>query len=259
LNYDSFEDIGLLYDHVGVYNARADIGFYVDEARRTDGKILEIASGTGRVLIPIARAGKEITGVDLSRKMIERCSERVATEPDDVRARITLVEGDMRDFSVEDRFALAIIPFRPMQHLMTIEDQLSCLDAIRRHLVPGGRLIFDVFNPDLARIGSPLAGEMNDTPETPLPDGSSFRRSARMVAVHRTDQVNDVELIYYLTFPDGTTARRVHAFGMRWYMRPELEHLVARAGFTLDTIYGNFDRSILTDASPEMIVVARTA
>jgi len=259
LNYDSFEDIGLLYDHVGVYNARADIGFYVDEARRTDGKILEIASGTGRVLLPIARAGKEITGVELSRKMIERCRERVATEPDDVRERITLVEGDMRDFSVDDRFALAIIPFRPMQHLMTIEDQLSCLDAIRRHLVPGGRLIFDVFNPDLARIGSPVAGEMNDTPETPLPDGSSFRRSARMVAVHRTDQVNDVELVYYLTFPDGTTARRVHAFGMRWYMRPELEHLVARAGFTLDTIYGNFDRSILTDASPEMIVVARTA
>jgi len=259
LNYDSFEDIGLLYDHVGVYNARADIGFYVDEARRTDGKILEIASGTGRVLLPIARAGKEITGVELSRKMIERCRERVATEPDDVRERITLVEGDMRDFSVDDRFALTIIPFRPMQHLMTIEDQLSCLDAIRRHLVPGGRLIFDVFNPDLARIGSPVAGEMNDTPETPLPDGSSFRRSARMVAVHRTDQVNDVELVYYLTFPDGTTARRVHAFGMRWYMRPELEHLVARAGFTLDTIYGNFDRSILTDASPEMIVVARTA
>ena len=259
MNYDSFEDIGLLYDHVGVYNARADIGFYVDEARRTDGKILEIASGTGRVLLPIARAGKEITGVELSRKMIERCRERVATEPDDVRERITLVEGDMRDFSVDDRFALAIIPFRPMQHLMTIEDQLSCLDAIRRHLVPGGRLIFDVFNPDLARIGSPVAGEMNDTPETPLPDGSSFRRSARMVAVHRTDQVNDVELVYYLTFPDGTTARRVHAFGMRWYMRPELEHLVARAGFTLDTIYGNFDRSILTDASPEMIVVARTA
>lgn len=257
MTYDSFEDIGQLYDHVGAYSARADIGFYVDEAKRTEGKILEIASGTGRVLLPIARAGKKITGVELSRKMIERCRERVAMEPDDVRGRITLVEADMRDFSVEDRFSLAIIPFRPMQHLMTIEDQLSCLDAIRRHLVPGGRLIFDVFNPDLARIGSPPADEMNDTPETPLPDGSSFRRNARMVAVHRIDQVNDVELIYYLTFPDGTTARRVHAFGMRWYMRPELEHLVARSGFTLDTIYGNFDRSPLTDVSPEMVVVAR--
>jgi SAM-dependent methyltransferase len=209
------------------------------------------------VLLPIARTGREITGVELSRTMLERCRARVAAEPDDVRAHIALVEGDMRDFSVDDRFSLAIIPFRPMQHLMTIDDQLSCLDAIRRHLVRGGRLIFDVFNPDLARIGSPPAAEWNDTPETALPDGSSFRRSGRMVAVHRIDQINDVELIYDLTFPDGTTERRVHAFGMRWYLRPELEHLVARAGFTLDTIYGNFDRSPLTDASPEMIVVAR--
>jgi len=254
--YDSFEDLGLLYDHVGAYNARADIGFYVDEATRTEGKILELASGTGRVLLPIARTGKEITGVELSRKMIERCRERVAAEPADVRARITLVEGDMRDFSLDDRFALAIIPFRPMQHLMTIDDQLSCLDAIRRHLVPGGRLVFDVFNPDLARIGSPPAAEWNDTPETALPDGSSFRRSGRMVAVHRIDQVNEVELIYNLTFPDGTTERRVHAFGMRWYLRAEIEHLVARAGFALDEVYGNFDRSPLTDASPEMIVEA---
>ena len=258
MNYDSLEDLGLLYDHVGGYNERADIAFYVDEATRTSGRVLELASGTGRVLIPIARAGNDITGLELSRVMLGRCRERVAAEPDDVRGRITLVEGDMRDFALEDRFALAIIPFRPMQHLMSIEDQLSCLDAIRRHLVPRGRVIFDVFNPDLARIGSPSTAEWEDTPETPLPDGSSFRRGGRMVAVHRADQVNEVELIYYVTSPDGKADRRVHAFGMRWYMRSELEHLVARAGFTLDAIYGNFDRSPLTDASPEMIVVART-
>jgi SAM-dependent methyltransferase len=255
--YDSFEDLGLLYDHVPAYAQRADIAFYVDEAMQTDGKILELASGTGRVLLPIARAGKEITGVERSRKMLARCREQIAAEPDDVRARVTIVDGDMRDFSIDDRFALAIIPFRPMQHLMTIDDQLSCLDAIRRHLVPGGRLIFDVFNPDLARIGSPPAAEWNDTPETALPNGWSFRRSGRMVAVHRLDQVNDVELIYDLTSPEGKSERRVHAFSMRWYMRAEIEHLVARAGFELDTIYGNFDRSPLTDASPEMVVVAR--
>jgi SAM-dependent methyltransferase len=259
MTYDSFEDLGLLYDYVGAYNARADIAFYLDEATRTDGKILEIASGTGRVLLPIARAGKEITGVELSRKMLGRCRERVAAEPDDVRARITLVEGDMRDFSVDGRFTLATIPFRPMQHLMTIEDQLSCLDAIRRHLEPGGRLIFDVYNPDLARIGSPAAAEWNDTPETALPNGSSFHRGGRMVSVHRIEQVNEVELIYYVTTPDGKTDRRVHAFSMRWYLRAELEHLLARAGFVIDAIYGNFDRSPLTDDAPEMVVVSSMA
>jgi len=257
MNYDSVEDLGLLYDHVGAYNERADVAFYVDEATRANGKVLEVASGTGRVLIPVARAGNDITGLELSRVMLDRCRERVAAEPKDVQARITLIEGDMRDFMLEERFELAIIPFRPMQHLMTIEDQLSCLDAIRRHLVPGGRVIFDVFNPDLVRIASPSTAEWEDTPETALPDGSTFRRGGRMVAVHRVEQVNEIELIYYIARPGGKTERRVHAFGMRWFMRPELEHLVARAGFTLDAIYGDFDRSPLTDGSPEMIVVAR--
>ena len=153
--YDSLEDLGLLYDHVGGYNERGDIGFYVNEAARVDGPILELASGTGRVLIPIARTGKRIVGVERSRQMLDRCREKVAAEPAAVRDRIALHEADMRDFAIGERFAAAIIPFRPMQHLSSIDDQLSCLDAIRRHLVPGGRLIFDVFNPDFVRIASP--------------------------------------------------------------------------------------------------------
>ena len=73
--YDSLEDLGLLYDHVGGYNERGDIGFYVNEAALVDGPILELASGTGRVLIPIARTGKRIVGVERSRQMLDRCRE----------------------------------------------------------------------------------------------------------------------------------------------------------------------------------------
>src|SRR4051812_451341 len=177
--YDSLQDLGVLYDHVAGYRARADVAFYVEEAARVDGKILELASGTGRVLIPIARAGKEIVGVERSRQMLDRCRENLAAEPADVRSRVTLHDADMRDFALSERFALAIIPFRPMQHLISVDDQLSCLDAVRRHLVPGGTLIFDVFNPDLARIAAASTEEFDDTPDTPLPDGSHFRRTGR--------------------------------------------------------------------------------
>jgi SAM-dependent methyltransferase len=255
--YDELKDLGVLYDHVAGYTTRGDVAFYVDEATRVDGKILELASGTGRVLIPIARAGKTIVGVERSRQMLDRCREKVAAESTEVRDRITLHDADMRDFALGERFAMAIIPFRPMQHLISVDDQLSCLDAVRRHLVPAGRLIFDVFNPDLARIGSPNTAEFDDTPDTPLPDGSHFRRTGRLVTVHPLDQVNDIELIYYVTGLDGKIERRVHSFQMRWYMRVELEHLLARAGFTIEALYGDFDRSPLTDAAPEMIVVAR--
>ena len=257
-SYDSLEDLGVLYDHVGAYSTRHDVGFYVGEAARVDGKILEVASGTGRVLIPIARTGKRIVGVDRSRKMLDRCREKLAAEPAAVRDRVTLHDADMRDFDLGERFAAAIFPFRPFQHLATFDDQLSCLDTVRRHLVPGGRLIFDVFNPDLARIATPSTDEFEDTPDTALPDGSRFRRTGRLVAVHRLDQVNDVELVYYVTRPSGETERRVHAFQMRWFLRNELEHLLARGGFEIDALYGDFDRSPLVDTSPEIIVVARS-
>lgn len=255
--YDSLEDLGLLYDHVAGYHERGDIGFYVEEAARVDGPILELASGTGRVLIPVARTGKRIVGVERSRKMLDRCREKVTAEPAAVRNRIVLHEADMRDFALDERFSAAIIPFRPMQHLSSIDDQLSCLDAVRRHLVPGGRVIFDVFNPDLKRMVSPATDEFEDTPETPLPNGATFRRTGRVVAVHRLAQVSDLELIYYVTSPSGEQERRVHAFQMRWFFPLELEHLLARAGFAIEAMYGDFDRSQLVDRSPEIIVVAR--
>lgn len=257
VSYDSLAELGLLYDHVAPYQTRGDVGFYVNETRDIDGSVLELASGTGRVLIPIARAGKRIAGLERSEKMLARCRENVSAEPAQVRERITLSAGDMRSFDLGERFDAVIIPFRPMQHLTSIDDQLACLASVRRHLAPGGRLMFDVFNPDLRRIATPPIDEFDDTPETPLPDGRTFRRTGRIVAAHRLDQVTDVELIYYVTAPDGSVDRRVHTIQMRWYLRVELEHLLARAGFQIAAMYGDFDRSPLVDESPEIVVVAK--
>jgi len=233
-----------------------DIGFYVDEATEAGNGVLEVGCGTGRVLVQIAKRGIGITGVDASPTMLKRCLARLVDEPPDVRRRVNLYEADMRDFDLGDTFALAIIPFRPFQHLVEPGDQLSTLRAIHEHLDPGGRLVFDVFNPDLGRIAAGPSGETEDTPETPLPDGRSFRRAAAVKAIHKVDQTVETELIYYVTSPDGRTERLVHAFRMRWFSRFELEHLLARAGFAVEAVYGNFDRSALTDDSPEMIFVA---
>src|SRR3954451_24078220 len=90
-----------------------------------------------------------------------------------------------------------------MQHLLSVDDQLSCLDCVRRHLLASGRLIFDVFNPNFARLSAPVLEEFDDTADTALPDGSHFRRTGRITAVHRVDQINDIELIYYVTSPNG--------------------------------------------------------
>lgn len=253
--YDSVRSIGELYDAVRPYRERTDVPFYVEEAVAAGGGVLEVGCGTGRILIPIARKGVSITGIDGSPAMLARCRGQVSSEPEEVRRRVTLHEADMRDFDLGESFATAIIPFRPFQHLIETGDQLSTLRAIYEHLDPGGRLIFDVFNPDLSRIASGPTDETEDTSQTLLPDGRTFRRTGRVKAVHAVDQTLLAELIYYVTLND-VTERLVHAFAMRWFTRFEVEHLLGRAGFSLEAIYGNFDRSALVDGSPEMVFIA---
>ena len=154
-----------------------------------------------------------------------------------------------------------IAPFRVMQHLITIEDQLSFLASVERHLLPGGRLVFDVFNPNFAGMIEYGDGdEREDTPESPLPDGRTFRRTGRIAGVRWTEQVSEIELIYYLSGAGGEQpTRHVQAFDMRWFLRAELEHLLARSGFHLLEILGDFDRSPLGNGSPEQIVRAELA
>jgi SAM-dependent methyltransferase len=258
--YDAIDAIGDLYDSVTVYHSRSDVAFYVDEARSAHGPVLEVGCGTGRVLIPAARAGATLSGLDKSPRMLARCKERVEAESAEVKSRITLHQGDMRDFDLGRTFGLAIVPFRPLQHLLTLDDQISTLNSIGRHLDPGGRLVFDVFSPNFRVILDPTrAEEREDMPETLLPDGRRLRRTGRVPAIHVIDQYSEVELIYYVQQSDGRSERLVQSFPMRWYMKPELDHLLARCGFRVIETYGDFDRTPLSDESPEMIFVAERA
>jgi len=255
--YNAVEIIGELYDHVPVYKARHDVNFYADQARSASGDILELGCGTGRVLIPIARLGKRITGIDSSPLMLGQCKVRLAAEPVTVRDMAAVKAGDMRNLDLGRTFSLVTIPFRPFQHLISVADQIATLGSIQRHLEPGGRLVFDVFNPNPGYfVDEHRANEREDTPETPLPNGRAFRRTGRVPAVYIADQYSEVELIYYVRNTDGETERLVQAFPMRWFWRYEIEHLLARCGFCIESVFGDFDRSPLTDASPEMIFIA---
>ena len=249
--YDHIPDFGLLYDSVPLYLERKDVDFYVAEAQRTRRPVLEIGCGTGRILLPIARAGCEITGVDSSPAMLERARARLEREPEDLQSRVTLHQGDARDVDLGGKFPLVIAPFRVMQHMTTEADQLAFLANVARHLEPGGRFIFDVFNPSFDRLVGVDGAEREDTPEHRLADGRTLRRSYRIVRVRWLDQVSESELIYYV---DGK--RYVQAFEMRWYLAAELRHLLARAGFRVREMYGDFGRGPVVDGCPELVVVA---
>ena len=246
-----------LYDEHPGYASRADVPFYVAQARATRGALLELGCGTGRVFVPSLRASERGVGLDQSAAMLARCEARLAGESPEVRARARLVQGSATSFALEEKFSLVTAPFRVFQHLVSVEEQLACLECVRRHLLPRGRLVLDVFNPDPRRLAEGAdAAEVEDVPERALPDGRRFRRTVRTVRAQPARQVNEVEVAAHVTHPDGRAERLVERFPMRYYFRYELEHLLARAGFGLVALYGDFERSPLGDASPELVVVA---
>jgi len=257
--YQEYAFVAELYDHVVLYRDRTDVAFFVLAAQQSGGPVLEVGCGTGRVLIPTARAGIEIVGLDLSSHMLAVCRARLEQEPEAVRSRVRLIQGDMRAFELRPGFALATLPFRPFQHLLTVEDQLACLASIRRHLVVGGRLILDLFNPSLDFLANVKLGEeTGEEPEFQSPDGRRVHRRLRMLACDRATQVNQHELIYHVTHPDGREERLVQAFPLRYLFRFEAEHLLARAGFEVEHVYGGYDKQPFGTTYPgELILLAR--
>jgi len=257
---DEYAAIADLYDHVTVYRDRPDIAFFVDAAVQAGGPVLEVGCGSGRVLVPTAQAGVEIVGLDLSAHMLGVCRQRLLREPPAVQEKATLAHANMRRFDLGRTFALATIPFRPFQHLLTVDDQLACLSCIRRHLVDDGVLIFDVFNPSLDSLANQPIGQEIDAgePQFTAPDGRQVTRSFTIVASDRFSQINDIELVYNVTHPDGRRERLVQAFRMRYLFRFEVEHLLARAGFVVEHLYAGYDRSEYGSTYPgELVFVAR--
>jgi SAM-dependent methyltransferase len=260
-SYDDYMAIAELYDYVVPYRERADVDFFVQAAREAGGPVLEVGCGTGRVLIPTARAGIEITGLDLSPHMLAVCRERLQAESPEVQSRVRLVEGDMRQFELAQNFSLITLPFRPFQHLTTVDEQLACLGCIHRQLGEGGKLILDIFNPKVeSLVDTNFGKEMADEPEFSMPDGRKVIRRHSTMARDAANQINYVELIYYVTYPDGRQERLVQAFPMRYLFRFEAEHLLARAGFRVEQLYADYDKSPYGSKYPgELIFVAGKA
>ena len=251
-------ELAAIYD--AVYAGRDDTAFWQTMAAAADGgPILELGCGTGRVLVPLARAGVEITGLDLSAEMLERCRARIAGEPPEVRERVQLVAADMTTFDLGRRFASIICPFAGFQQLLTVDQQLGCLERCRAHLLPRGRLVLDLPNPDPAPAEYARDGLGNEEPAVQLVDWTDGRRIRwwmTVIGYDRALQCNECEVTYEIVEADKVTRRLTETIFLRYTFRYELEHLLFRAGFRLAALYGDYDCSPLGDESPALIVVA---
>jgi len=250
----SIFDDGDVYDLVGK-DVPYGLDFYVALAREASGPVLDVACGTGRILLPCLQAGVDIEGLDRFEPMLKTLRAKAAA----LGLSPRLHQADMSDFSLSRRFGLVMIPFNAFIHNMTQEAQIRCLQLCREHLLPGGNLTFDTFFPSLEIVGAPaktrvLEGEIPH-PQTGLPirmyDTRSFDRVAQVF-----HSQNDIELLA----ADGS-AQTVHRSedSSRYIYKHEMALLLRVAGFARWEICGDFDRRPLTRENEPMVVTAWNA
>ena len=245
-----------LYDYE-YRRRRADVTFYRELAnQRRAAKVLELGAGSGRVTIPLARDGHDVVAVDQMKPMLAKLRARVASLPAAASKRIKVVEGDLRDFSVEGKFPLVIAAFNVLEHLYTRGEFAACLARVAEHLAPGGAFAFDVQLPDLAWLIRDPQKRWAKTRFTDPTTGRAMFYSTN----HDYDPVGQIALIRLYYEPvDGKGPTKIVKLSQRKYFPAELEALVAHAGFRVVERYGDFSRRPLEAGVESQVLVCERA
>jgi autotransporter-associated beta strand protein len=241
------------YDRPDLYDALlpadAHVPFYTDLARQQAGPVLELACGTGQLTIPIALAGLPTVGFDRSSAMLHSAKARASA----AGASVEFVEGDMRDFALGRHFSLIFAARNSLLHLLSTDDLLSALAAIKHHLAPGGILAFDIFNPDVRM----LAREPGQRFPVMEENTARFGR-LRVEATNDYDGATQVnEGTWYIS-----AARKRDAWIVPMVLRSifpqELPLLLSAAGFELVNRFGDLSRAPFGSESRTQVCLCRS-
>lgn len=248
-----------LYDYE-YRRRRADVAFYRELAKKRlpdGGRILELGAGSGRVTIQLARLGYDVVAVDTSAAMLAKLRARVAALPQAVARRITVVRGDLRDFTVSGKkFPLVIAVFNVLEHLYTRVEVDACLRRVAHHLSPGGAFAFDVQMPDLAWLIRDPQKRWARTRFTDPTTGRAMLYSTN----HDYDPVGQIALIRLYYEPvDGKGPTKIVKLSQRKFFPAELEALVAHAGMRMVDRYGDFLWQPLDGTAESQVLVCELA
>ncbi len=224
--YDPFAAV---YDDWSAHMTE-DVPFYVQLARETEGPLVELAVGNGRVAIPVAReTGRPVLGIDASRAMLEQARERA----DAAGVELELRQGDMRDLELDEHAGLIYVPARSLLHLPTWADRRRVFERVYASLRPGGRFAWNAFVFD-PRIAVRIDGEWQEQ--------NGIR--------HRVDQLKHDNRLD-ITLGSG------EAISLWWLNRSEWEGLIEVAGFEVEALYGGFEREPFDRSANEFVWVVR--
>lgn len=239
-----------------------EIDFYrelLSDVERQAGSVLEVACGTGRVAARLAQLGVRVVGIDRSADFLAGAQAKTAT-----LSNVRWEKADMRSFDLGETFALVLIPGHAFQHMLTPADQVTCLENIRRHLLPGGRLVVHLDHQDIDWLGE-LCGARGGVfeptqlvvhPQTgrrvQVYESWSYERATQTATLRTRREILDEHgSVAEVDEHDPMPLHCVFPF--------EMQHLLVRVGFAVEAVYGDFLRQPLGDQSAEMIWVARKA
>lgn len=228
-----------------------DIDYVVGLATDAGGPVLELGCGSGRLLLPLARAGLSVTGVDSSAAMLRLAEARLATEDAAAAARVRLIEGDIAAFAAEgEPFGLAVFGYNTFMHLSETEIA-AALRHIRGCLRPGGLLLIDIENPFTLSTddgGEPRLEAEFGTDEQPIRQYAAYRDVPGEQAV-------DVTWLYEETMPDGTTARAESRFRQYLYYPHQIDLFLTQAGFRLAGLGGGYEGEGYDEESERLLAL----
>ncbi|MEA1885988.1 MAG: class I SAM-dependent methyltransferase [Bacteroidota bacterium] len=226
----------------------ADSEYFRKLIRQTDGRVLEIGVGTGRLFMNAIEDGADIYGIDISESMLDILFSKL----DKKQAHRVSLQGIV-DFSFDFKFDLVIAPFRVVMHLLEKEEQIRALNNVYKHLVPGGRFVFDTFVPDPAILHHGI-DKQKDFDEEYEP-GKKLRR----IVSSMPDLVNQVlNILFRLEWEEDDEMRTEEwRVPLRFFFRYELEHLIERSNFEEYEIIGDYEGHQLDKESKEFIVICK--
>jgi len=234
----AYDQIARLYDPWS-RTVVEDVPFYVREAVRSGGPVLELGVGTGRIAVPIAAAGIEVVGIDLSEGMLDVARERAEL----AGVQLDLRQGDMREPPVDGPFALVYLVYNTIENVTSQDEQVAVFGNAARHLTPGGRFVVEVEVPSVPRLPAGERGRVFDL--SPVHIG---------VDTH-DDPVGQLLSSHHWTLIDG---RWVQNSGQYRYVWPSELDLMARlAGLRLEHRWAGWDRSPFTADSASQVAVYR--
>ncbi|WP_422860008.1 class I SAM-dependent methyltransferase [Flagellimonas sp. S174] len=221
-----------------------DLEFYKSwMPKNKNARILELCCGTGRLTLPIAKEGHNITGVDFTPSMLIQAKEKAAT----LGLDIPFIEADMRSFDLPHKYDLIFIPFNSIHHLYTNEDVFQTFATVKKHLHEDGIFLLDCFNPDIQYIVE-AGREQKQIAEYTTEDGRDVVIKQTM-RYETATQINRIEWHYFI----NGSFDSIQNLDMRLFYPQELNSYLERNDFTIVHKFGSFEEEIFGDSSEKQI------